>query len=220
MNGLSVKPCENKVVEKKSLDEISSYLMSHEWSKLKAFRSGGGLRVVRIDSDGLEKCLAYGEHPNLDTAFDHLAEDIRAGGRDYSEVYGVIHENYLTGTHDVSSSLDQWLLQGRGFDFKYVDGQWEFSSEYYYDHPIPDYIQEVCLNDATVIWETDGTKFQTTPSRFPSGTKCTSTKAITNKNYYSKMRKKTIVLQQQFSFDLFYKQVNELVAGIMKENNC
>lgn len=86
-----------------------------EGYKLHAFRSGGGLRVVRLDR-GSDACRGYGEHPNVEEALNFLEEDTLAGGRPYGTVYGKLHPHYLTGSNTASSNLDAWLLRGHTFD--------------------------------------------------------------------------------------------------------
>lgn len=39
-----------------------------------------------------------------------------AGGRDYHEVYGKLYPHYVTGSSEVTSPLDGWLLQGHTVD--------------------------------------------------------------------------------------------------------
>jgi len=74
-------------------------------AKLHGFRSGGGLRVLRLGG-------FYGEAPTFEGALALLADDIRAGGRDYAEVYGKLVPHYLTGDCAASSPVDQVLLRG------------------------------------------------------------------------------------------------------------
>jgi hypothetical protein len=82
--------------------------------RLHAFRSGGGLRVVRLEKDG--KLKGYGEHPQVEDALSHTNEDFLAGGRPYDQVYGVSKPHYLTGSSHATSDLDHWLMQGHTFD--------------------------------------------------------------------------------------------------------
>ncbi len=83
-------------------------------SKMHGFRSGGGLRVIRIEGNG--KLKGYGEHPNVEDALSHANEDLSFGGRIYNAVYGVIKPHYLTGSSHTTSSLDEWLYVGNSFD--------------------------------------------------------------------------------------------------------
>lgn len=86
-----------------------------EGCRLHAFRSGGGLMVVRVsEADG--KLRGYGEHPHIDEALDYADEDYLAGGRKYTDVYGKIHPHYLTGNSNAISPLDAWVKRGRTFD--------------------------------------------------------------------------------------------------------
>lgn len=82
--------------------------------RLHAFRSGGGLRVVRIEKG--DKLMGYGEHPHIDDALSHANEDFIYGKRLYKEVYGVTKPHYLTGSPTPTSQLDNWILQGKTFD--------------------------------------------------------------------------------------------------------
>jgi len=84
--------------------------------KLHAFLSGGGLRVVRIEKNGILK--GYGEHPHINEALAHTDEDYATGGRKYKDVYGEngIYPHYLTGSSKSNSKLDAWILKGRTFD--------------------------------------------------------------------------------------------------------
>ena len=59
---------------------------------------------------------AYGEHPSVEPALEHAAEDFKAGGRSYGEVYGKLHPHYWTGSATPSSPLDEWILGGSTFD--------------------------------------------------------------------------------------------------------
>ena len=87
--------------------------------RLRGFRSGGGLRVVRVEQaqgKGEAKLLGYGEHYDAERALKHCAEDLAAGGRPYEEVYGKKHTHYLTGSASASGPLDAWLLEGGTID--------------------------------------------------------------------------------------------------------
>ena len=96
-------------------------------ARLHAFRSGGGLRVVSInDSDD----PGYGEHPYVYEALQYAEEDAKAGGREYKEVYGKLHDHYLTGDPTPSGGLDAWTLTGRSWDISFKDGKFVFESKY------------------------------------------------------------------------------------------
>ncbi len=84
--------------------------------EIHAFCSGGGLRVVYMRRDGSDDNMAYGEHPHIEDALNHLEEDFLAGSRKYKDVYGGLYPHYLTGESIATSNLDSWILQGRTFD--------------------------------------------------------------------------------------------------------
>lgn len=92
--------------------------------RLHAFRSGAGLRVVRIEKDG--DLVGYGEHPHASDALSHANEDILAGGRPYDEVYGCLKPHYLTGSSSANDELDLWLLQGHTFDVRCEGNEFVF----------------------------------------------------------------------------------------------
>jgi hypothetical protein len=78
---------------------------------LRAFRSGGGLRVVRIETEfgkGEGELKGYGEHLNLMPALRRASNDFLAGGKPYKAMY-------LTGTSQAEDSLDNWVLSGQRF---------------------------------------------------------------------------------------------------------
>lgn len=85
--------------------------------KLHAFLSGGGLRVVSLSTKGGDE-KAYGEHPHVEDALNHLDEDFLAGGRPYNEMYGPkgLYTHYLTGSTLPTSNLDYWVRRGNTFD--------------------------------------------------------------------------------------------------------
>lgn len=84
-------------------------------NKMHVFRSGGGLRVVRLE-DKNQWLSGYGEHPSFEEAIKHAEEDYKAGCREYSTVYGVLYDHYLTGSATPSSLLDEWILKGHTID--------------------------------------------------------------------------------------------------------
>jgi hypothetical protein len=84
-----------------------------------AFLSGGGLRVIRIEKKARNGTLVgYGEHPDVEDALKHAAEDFTAGGRPYDKVYGPkgLYAHYLTGSTSTASALDAWVRRGSTFD--------------------------------------------------------------------------------------------------------
>jgi hypothetical protein len=106
--------------------------------KLHGFRSGGGLRVFRIDKG--DKCFAYGEHPNAMEALALLAKDSTLGGRGYEKVYGVLHPHYLTGSSVPDGELDRWILAGNTVDAVLTNKVVTVALEGYGEHTVPDEI--------------------------------------------------------------------------------
>lgn len=145
-----------------------------------AFRSGSGLRVVRVEKS--EKLTGYGEHPSVDEALRHAAEDFVAGGRPYDKVYGedALYPNYWTGSSTADSELDAWILQGRTFDVR-------FESETYvvelkgcgHTHP-SDAVNARAKAGETVQWEERGYVYETTQSASWNGQMGISTRVVSS----------------------------------------
>lgn len=93
-------------------ETINAALKDGCW--LHIFRSGGGLRVVRLSRG--DALAGYGEHPQIEEALAHAAEDLMAGHRQYSDVYGKLHEHFLTGTEEASCPADGVILLGGTID--------------------------------------------------------------------------------------------------------
>jgi hypothetical protein len=145
--------------------------------RMHAFLSGGGLRVVRIETR--KKLTAYGEHPHVDEALRITAEDHRAGGRDYASVYGKNEEHYLTGATKPNSKLDAWLRQGSTFDAWTKGAAFVFELHGYEQTKTPDdIVTRACAGET--VWFTDdrGVVFEAAPSRFPNGEACCSTRIV------------------------------------------
>ena len=92
-------------------------------AKIHIFRSGGGLRVVRLVKG--KKCISYGEYPNLSGALAHAESDF---GLSYNEQYGgenAKHEHYLTGAYPRTyDPIDMYIQGGHSFDIFYSK-KWE-----------------------------------------------------------------------------------------------
>lgn len=116
---------------------------------LRAFLSGGGLRVVRIVSNDGIGDKGYGEHPHLEEAICHAGEDYAAGGREYHELYGLggIHTGYLTGDPVPDSPADTWIRQGQK-------------------------MKAACVRDAFCVWLA-GLEFEETPKSVMAEAKAT-----------------------------------------------
>lgn len=136
--------------------------------KLHAFRSGGGLRVFRLERNQVLK--GYGEHPSALDALVHLDEDYAAGGREYKTVYGVKYPHYLTGTSSAGDSLDQWILNGRNVDAEQSgDDVLVRLSGLVEDERVPNTIQQSVISSGKPQeWKNRrGFTYSVSPFRFP-----------------------------------------------------
>ena len=92
-------------------------------AKIHIFRSGGALRVVRVEKNG--ELISYGEHPHLSGALSHAEADF---GLSYEKQYSgrkAKHTHYLTGAYPCSSDLmDIWIYSGKVLDI-YYSQSWE-----------------------------------------------------------------------------------------------
>jgi hypothetical protein len=145
--------------------------------RIHGFRSGGSLRVVRIDQGGELK--GYGEHPQVEDALSHANEDFLAGGRPYSEVYGVFKPHYLTGNSSPTSPLDSWLLQGHTFDAHQNGAGVVFELKGLTQVKIPEELTARVLETGrSETWKHRGYTYRITKSHFPNGDPCTSIETI------------------------------------------
>lgn len=157
---------------------------------LHAFRSVCGLRVVSLeDQEG--KTKGYGEHLNFLTALKYLEEDYIAGHRKYKEVYGKIHERYLTGTFNTDSELDKWLLDGNTIDSYFNNGLFVVKLSGLFARKTPQEIKNVVLKyNATVIWEDNKQKYSASPTTFANGDKGVKVACIEGDNsWFQKIEK-------------------------------
>ena len=151
-----------------------------EGGKLHAFLSGGGLRVVRVDQGS--QALGYGEHPYVEDALTHLAEDIKAGCRPYNETYGDkgCYTSYLTGATTPDSALDTWVRGGSTFD-GFIDGaEVVFEMHGYGKQEYPEGLRErVMSTGKTETFEDRGYTFEVGPFTFPgNGEKGTTMRTL------------------------------------------
>ena len=141
------------------------------------FLSGGGLRVVRIEQDGVLK--GYGEHPHVDHALRHADEDYLAGGRDYHDVYGKKHFQYLTGSTSPNSPLDVWVRQGRTFDAEKLVGKIIVELHGYGETREPqEVMKQVNETGQPVSWASRGYTYETSRYTFPNGELGHSTRVL------------------------------------------
>lgn len=125
------------------------------------FRSGGGLRVLRLENKG--KLLAYGEHPLFGEALRILREDLAAGGREYYTVYGKKETHYLTGTYECPTAIDACLAKGHTIDISYKKNKFLFVAKIFKELRMPEWVMnEVKLNKKPVQYELYGILFEAT----------------------------------------------------------
>ena len=139
--------------------------------RLHGFRSGGGLRVIRVERGGEHgkrgpDLIGYGEHPHAEAALRHAEADVKAGGRPYKEVYGGEQPHYVTGSSSASSRLDEVLLSGGDFDaWAEVDGTIVATTERTRQQDFPkDLITEVEHSRQTARFEARGYIFDLVPA--------------------------------------------------------
>lgn len=167
----SVEPAPlNHSIYDLALEHLTKVLLSGS-VRLHAFRSGGGLRVVRLERK--KKLIGYGEHPYIESALIHAAEDEKAGGRPYEEVYGANAKepHYLTGSSEASSPLDAWVKQGQDFDAwaekKQVVAQLK---EYTHQEWPEDLLDRARAGETGITWTSPrGFTFRFEPMRFANG---------------------------------------------------
>jgi hypothetical protein len=143
---------------------------------MRGFRSGGGLKVVRIEQNVTLK--GYGEHPFVNHALYHANEDFLAGRRDYKDVYGGKYPHYLTGSRDVISPLDEWLRKGEKFNSFKVDDIVIFKLKGHREVETPeDIIWKLNEGEDNILWTHRGYTYETS-NHFLAGSIAYSTKVI------------------------------------------
>lgn len=176
-----------KVKEPKRLPEGKTYEILEgalrKGSVLHAFMSGGGLRVIRLEKPRHGVNTGYGEHPYVDEALRHAAEDFAAGGRPYNKVYGDggIYDMYVTGASKPEGKLDAWIRSGNTFDVKFSDDQFEVNLRGWSDSVTPkDVVERVIRTGKSETFKDErGNEFETSAMRFPgNGEAGCSTKPI------------------------------------------
>lgn len=135
-----------------SLQNITRQLL--KGNVLHAFRSGGGLRVIRIEeSKRGGKLVGYGEYPHVQEALVLANKTLGLFGRIPKKSV------YWTGSSIPQDELDAWLLNGRTFDAFTEDGEIvvQLHQEHYRD-PCPQPILEEALKslDGSALWHHRG----------------------------------------------------------------
>lgn len=154
--------------------------------KLHCFRSGGGLRVLRLDRmfQGKNKCY-YAESHNFYDALRILEDDIVAGGREYSEVYGIIENHYLTGSYSEGNNIDTWVCSGNPFDVKFEIDKCVIDMSTKEDICVPKEIaNKVQENKTPIYWKTPYTDriFKTEQYKFADNSIGCSTTTIPSRS--------------------------------------
>lgn len=140
------------------------------------FRSGGGLRVVRIEKEKYGgKLLGYGEYCNVEEALD-IADCKLAGEKSKYTI------QYLTGSCTNSSKLDQWVRCGYDTNFRFENGKFVFMSHMNLDIRTPKKIVDRVINTGnSEEWEFEGRKYLSYRSKYKDYG-CT-TKCISHEQY-------------------------------------
>ena len=139
------------------------------------FRSGGGLRVVRVEQGKKRgELLGYGEYCNVGPALEIADLDlVKKKHKKYTT-------EYLTGSMSCTSKLDEWICCGHETNFKFENNRFYFFAELSVDVRSPEWINEKVLKDGKAIdWELRGIKYRTEKSMFPSGEPCLQSTCLT-----------------------------------------
>lgn len=145
--------------------------------RLHVFRSGGGLRVARLEKEGVLK--GYGEHPYVELALGHAAEDYLAGQRPYKEVYGGLYDHYLTGSADASGDLDRQIVRGRTLDAWREDSIVICEIRGSAETPTPKRLEKAVMrNGKPRRFKHRGFEYEISPFTTPNGSKCVSISVV------------------------------------------
>ncbi len=136
---------------------------------LHGFRSGGGLRVFRVNRDDAN--IGYGEHPAALDALAHVNLWLEQEPKPtYEEFYGGKFPHYLTGSSNSSDALDAWMTQGQTVDAHQEGADVVVALHGYADVTIPEEVKQQIDDGALEVeWEHRGYRFLITPMRCPNG---------------------------------------------------
>lgn len=217
------------------LDKIFIYTLSETLRRenvfLKAFRSGGGLMVVHIleEVDGEENnVLGYGEHPMLFKAMLHAIEDIIDGKLSYEDKYSKENSkypNYLTGSYEFESLIEEKILQGEDLKIRFIDDQYQITLEGYEHISVPKEIQDYLVYRAEtnhsfrmIHWMSQGIIKVSKAIKFANGSwgvTSTDVDATPDAIEYSglpKVIRKFSHPKLELAFDLFYLNKVEFLS--------
>ncbi len=118
-----------------------------EGCKVYSFRSGGGLRVIRIEKG--KKLMGYGDYWNVEIALSRASKEYLTG-KDQNE------PRYLTGSSTASSPLDSWILRGRDLEAWRENDKivCQLKGLAYVEYP-KDITEEVIKTGKPVVWTSD-----------------------------------------------------------------
>lgn len=153
----------------KAMDAINNALW--KGCKFRAFRSGGGLRVVTVERHNIDK--GYGEDPNIENALEQAAKSLTKV-KPYECVY-------LTGTTQASSRLDRWVLGGSTFRAYHEGRALCVELHGWGRHELPEGVMSRVLHDGEVVSYTSdrGFTYESSRSYFPgNGEACVQTRLV------------------------------------------
>ena len=142
---------------------IKEVLTKWPGSFVHTFRSGGGLRVSRIDiPKGMPltpngKDVFYGEHPYYEDSLELLEKDIKAGGQNYKDVYGPIETHYLTGAYPKAENTpDAFICAGGDIDISLKEGLFKVNMKISKERKTPEEISKWVLDGSQpILWENE-----------------------------------------------------------------
>jgi hypothetical protein len=146
---------------------------------LHGFRSGGGLRVFRVNSADDEN-IGYGEHPAALDALAHVNLWLEQEPKPtYKEFYGGKFPHYLTGSTHSSDALDEWMKQGQTVDAHCTPEGVVVLLHGYTHADLPQSVKDAAdAAGGPVEWENRGYKFEVTPIRFANNDPGHSVKTV------------------------------------------
>lgn len=157
-----------ETIEKDNLELIYIDSALRDGAHLTGSRSVGGLRIVRIVLN--DSVIGYGEHPHIKEALKYANEDLKAGGRKYSEVYGLLYPHYITGSSNPSDNLDRWILSGNTIEAIFKDESIQITLKGNKGFKTPMKISNRVIESQKAFeWEDRGFKFLTLPGNWFNG---------------------------------------------------
>lgn len=198
-------------------NSICSVLAEKASNHIHFFRSGGGLRVGRLERDN--QLVGYGESYEFLSALILLEEDVKAGGRRYEDVYGKLAPQYLTGVSEPSSNIDHWLLMGRSFDIRdrhFGTGDtYELTSEFTHSLDFRKYYIEAEKTDKPIYIEKDGVCYKFQKDIIYGGSLGS---VVENKSGLDPWFRKQIIEFRSNSFQNILKKADDIFSYWLEKN--